>query len=82
MPLIMEMIWNMTLKEFLSQVQRMIIILFSSGYSQEIEIDTMINEKQTDPIEESKKNHRQIRAKKSRSFFEYVPQPKGFSKCL
>ena len=58
MSLIMEMIWNMTLKEFLSQVQRMIIILFSSGSSQEMEIDTMINEKQTDPIEKSKKtNH-------------------------
>ena len=56
---------------------------FSNGSSQEMEIDTWINEKQTDPIEESKKtNHRQIRAKKSRSFFEYVPQPKRFPKCL
>ena len=56
---------------------------YSSGSSQEMEIDTRINEKQTDPIEESKKaNHRQIRAKKSRSFFEYVPQPKRFLKCL
>ena len=63
MSLIMEMIWNMTLNEFLSQVQRMIIIFFSSGSSQEIEIDTRVSEKQTDPIEEAKKNnHRQIRA--------------------
>ena len=62
MSLIMEMIWNMTLNEFLSQVQRMIIILFSSGSSQEMEIDTRVSEKQTDPIEEAKKNHRQIRA--------------------
>ena len=53
MSLIMEMIWNMTLNEFLSQVQRMIIIHFSSGSSQEMEIDTRINEKQTDPIEKS-----------------------------
>ena len=55
---------------------------YSSGSSQEMEIDTRISEKQTDIIEESKKNQRQIRAKKSRSFFEYVPQPKGFPKCL
>ena len=29
---------------------------YSSGSSQEMEIDTRINKKQTDPIEESKKN--------------------------
>ena len=54
---------------------------YSSGSSQEMEIDIRISEKQTDPIEESK-NHRQIRAKKSRSIFEYVPQPKGFSNWI
>ena len=54
---------------------------YSAGSSQDIEIDTRINEKQTDAIEESQKNHRQTRAKKSRSFFKYVPQLKGFPKC-